>query len=255
MWKFAVIGALAIGLTLGLLGSGGSILTVPILVYLIGEPEKLAIGESLGIVAFISLAGFIPYALKKQVHWRSIIFFGLPGMGGTYLGAWVSQFVSGRFQLLLFAVVMLVAAVLMLRDSKEIDPDPRPGGHAFWKIILEGLGVGILTGLVGVGGGFLIVPALVLMGGLSMYLAVGTSLGIIAMKSFSGLYGYIDVLSTLDMAMNWKLIAVFSVIGAAGSLAGKTLGSYLPQAQLKKVFALFLVVMGAYMIYMNVGGL
>mgnify|MGYP002760879675 FL=1 len=93
------IGALLVGLSLGLLGSGGSILTVPVLIYLAGAPEKVAIAESLGIVGAISFSGFIPYALKQQVHWRSVILFGLPGMSGTYGGAMIAEFVSGTFQL------------------------------------------------------------------------------------------------------------------------------------------------------------
>ncbi len=248
------IGALLVGISLGLLGSGGSILTVPVLIYLAGEQEKVAIAESLGIVGAISLAGFIPYALKKQVHWRSVILFGLPGMAGTYGGAMIAGFVSGTFQLLLFAVVMIVAATLMFLDkTKNISPnDKNKISHTWWKIVLEGLAVGILTGLVGVGGGFLIVPALVLLGGLPMSFAVGTSLIIIALKSFSGFFKYMDVLANLNLSMNWELIFIFSLIGAAGSLVGKTVGTKISNEVLKKGFALFLVVMGGYIFYMNI---
>ncbi len=115
---FAWIGAALIGLSLGLLGSGGSILTVPVLVYLVGEPEKLAIAESLAIVGGISLIGAIPYALKRQIDWRSVLWFGGPGVVGTYLGAALSVYLSGVVQLLLFAAVMLLAAVMMFRPSK-----------------------------------------------------------------------------------------------------------------------------------------
>lgn len=209
------IGALLVGLSLGLLGSGGSILTVPVLIYLAGEPEKVAIAESLGIVGAISFAGFIPYAFTKKVHWRSVILFGLPGMAGTYGGAMIAAYVSGRFQMLLFAGVMVLAAIMMFRDGKKAIGSQDKGQilHAWWKIILEGLAVGILTGLVGVGGGFLIVPALVLLGGLPMNLAVGTSLLIIALKSFSGFFKYMEVLKNLELGMNWHLILVFSLIG------------------------------------------
>ncbi|MEL7833775.1 sulfite exporter TauE/SafE family protein [Fodinibius sp. Rm-B-1B1-1] len=247
------IGALLVGLSLGLMGSGGSILTVPVLIYLAGEQEKVAIAESLGIVGAISLAGFIPYAFKKQVHWRSVILFGLPGMVGTYGGAIIAGYVSGTFQLMLFAAVMLIAAVMMFRDKKEMN---QSGGvsiqHAWWKIVLEGLVVGVLTGLVGVGGGFLIVPALVLLGGLPMHLAVGTSLAIIAMKSFSGFFKYIEVLENLNLSMNWELIFIFSLIGAVGSLVGKTVGAKISNNNLKKGFAVFLVLMGGYIIIMNI---
>lgn len=247
------IGALLVGLSLGLMGSGGSILTVPVLIYLAGEQEKVAIAESLGIVGAISLAGFIPYLFKKQVHWRSVVLFGLPGMAGTYGGAIIAGYVSGTFQLILFAVVMLAAAIMMFRDKKEVG---KSGGiniqHAWWKIVLEGLAVGVLTGLVGVGGGFLIVPALVLLGGLPMHLAIGTSLIIIAMKSFSGFFKYIDVLENLNLSMNWDLILIFSLIGAVGSLVGKTIGSKISNEGLKQGFAVFLVAMGGYIIYMNI---
>lgn len=248
------IGALLVGLSLGLLGSGGSILTVPVLIYLAGEQEKVAIAESLGIVGAISFAGFIPYALKKQVHWRSVILFGLPGMAGTYGGAIIAGYVSGTFQLILFAAVMLAAAIMMFNDRKKnIGADGEISiSHAWWKIVLEGLAVGILTGLVGVGGGFLIVPALVILGGLPMSLAVGTSLLIIALKSFSGFYKYMDVLASLEMSMNWHLILVFSLIGAVGSLVGKTVGSKISNERLKKGFAVFLILMGSYIIYMNI---
>lgn len=251
MILFIIGGALIIGFTLGLLGSGGSILTVPILVYLIGEPEKLAIGESLGIVALISLSGFIPYMWKNQVHWRSIFFFGVPGIGGTWLGAWMSQFISGKTQLVIFGVVMLVAAVLMLFKGKAMSKQDRPKKHAFWKIILEGLFVGILTGTVGIGGGFLIVPALVLLGGLSMYLAVGTSLGLITINSIVGLISYADILAGMNMQMNWSLIGIFGLIGTLGAYSGKTVGSRFPQKKLRKIFAFFLLAMGTYMMYTN----
>lgn len=247
------IGALLVGLSLGLLGSGGSMLTVPVLIYLAGEQEKVAIAESLGIVGAISLVGFVPYALRQQVHWRSVILFGLPGMAGTYGGAIAAGFVSGTFQLLLFAAIMVVAAVMMFLDKQKesIVNGTRGIPHAWWKFVLEGLAVGMLTGLVGVGGGFLIVPALVLLGGLPMSLAVGTSLLIIALKSFSGFFKYLDVLDNLDLSMNWELVLIFSLIGAVGSLVGRTIGSNLSNNNLKKGFAVFLVLMGFYILFMN----
>ncbi len=242
-----------VGLSLGLLGSGGSILTVPVLVYLVGEEEKVAIAESLGIVGAIALAGFVPYALKKQVHWRSVLLFGIPGMAGTYGGAIVAGYVSGTFQLILFAAVMVVAAVMMFLDEKKpnaaVEKDLK---HAWWKIALEGLAVGVLTGLVGVGGGFLIVPSLVILVGLPMQIAIGTSLAIIALKSISGFVKYIEVLENLGLSMDWELLLVFSLIGAVGSLVGKTIGSWVSNRKLKEGFACFLVLMGTYIIYMNI---
>jgi len=110
----AWMGAILIGLALGMLGSGGSILTVPILVYLVGEPDKLAIAESLAIVGLIALVGAVPYALKGLIDWRNVLFFGLPGMAGTYLGAYLSQWLPGVWQLGLFALVMLLASYTLV---------------------------------------------------------------------------------------------------------------------------------------------
>jgi len=249
---YALLGAVAIGLTLGLLGSGGSILTVPVLIYLAGESSKVAIAESLAIVAAIAFAGALPYAFQRSVDWRSVVFFGVPGVLGTYGGAWLSQFVSGGVQLVLFAGVMLLAAGLMFRGRAGLEAtDER---QAAWLIALEGLGVGVLTGLVGVGGGFLIVPALVLLGGLPMRLAVGTSLLIIAAKSVAGFVKYLDVLAAADLAVDWSLIAIFSAIGIAGSLVGNQLSQHVPQAALRRVFAVFLVVMGGFILWRELPG-
>ncbi|MEM8599505.1 MAG: TSUP family transporter [Bacteroidota bacterium] len=239
---YALLGAVAIGLVLGLLGSGGSILTVPVLVYLAGEPDKVAIAESLAIVGAIAAVGAIPYARQKSVDWRSVGWFGVPGILGTYLGAALSAYVSGPVQLALFAVVMLLAAGLMLRGRKAVEGD-RPR-QAAWKIMIEGLAVGVLTGLVGVGGGFLIVPALVLLGGLSMRVAVGTSLLIIAAKSTVGFWKYVDVLAVDGLVVDWQLIGVFAAIGIVGATVGNRISQHVPQAMLRRVFAVFLLVMG-----------
>ena len=252
---WAWIGALLIGLTLGLLGSGGSILTVPVLVYLVGEPEKLAIAESLGIVTLISLVGAIPFALKRQIDWRSVLYFGVPGMAGAYLGAYLSAFISGSVQLLFFAGVMLLASFMMFRKDRPVSPVTASTPHAAWKIMIEGLVVGVVTGIVGVGGGFLIVPALVILGGLPMHLAIGTSLAIIALKSASGFYKYIDVLAEAGFSMNWSLILLFTVIGIAGTFAGKLIGSRISQDVLKRSFAVFLVAMGTFILWQNAGAL
>ena len=156
---WAWLGALMVGLTLGLLGSGGSILTVPVLVYLVGEPGKLAIAESLGIVALISGGGAVSFIYGQRVSWPHVLFFGGPAILGAYSGAYLSAFVPVTMQLGLFATVMLLAAGLMLRP---LTPDAPEGTtrHARWKIGLEGLAVGALTGLVGVGGGFLVAMGL-----------------------------------------------------------------------------------------------
>jgi uncharacterized protein len=246
---FALLGAVVIGLSLGLLGSGGSILTVPVLVYLVQEPQKLAIAESLAIVGGISLVGALPYVFKKHVHWKSVVWFGIPGVAGTYLGAYFSQWLSGAMQLLLFAFMMLAAAYTMWRAK---NPRANTNNHPYWQILLEGLAVGIITGLVGVGGGFLIIPALVLLGGLSMRLAVGTSLVIIAMKSFVGFFKYVDVLGSYQV--NWSLITLFVGLGVVGSFAGSFLSQTLPQRLLRKLFAVALVALGIFILYQNVPG-
>ena len=246
---WAWLGALLIGITLGLLGSGGSILTVPVLVYLVGEPDKLAIAESLGIVTLISLVGSIPFAVKKLIDWRSVLLFGIPGMAGAYGGAYLSKFLPGPIQLVLFAGVMLVAAVMMFRRKIVRDAPPMP--HAAWKVILEGMAVGVLTGLVGVGGGFLIVPALVLLGGLSMHLAVGTSLAIIGLKSLTGFYKYIDVLREAGQFIHWDLVLLFGALGIVGSIVGNIVGKRVPHEKLRIGFAAFLVAMGAFILWQN----
>lgn len=245
--SLALFGALLIGLSLGLLGSGGSILTVPVLVYLVGEPPKQAIAESLLIVGGIALLGGLPYALRGLVDYRSLLLFGLPGMAGTYLGAWLSRFTSGEVQLLTFALVMLLAAYFMARPL----PLRPKGARKAWKVVLEGLSVGVLTGFVGVGGGFLIVPALVLLGGLPMHLAVGTSLFTIALKSFAGFYKYLHLLPEYGLSVDWGLALLFIAFGAVGSFLGGRIAVGLPQGALKRGFALFLVVMGVFIVAQN----
>jgi uncharacterized protein len=245
---FVWLGALLIGLSLGLLGSGGSILTVPVLVYLVQEPQKLAIAESLAIVGGISLIGALPYAFKRLIHWKSVLWFGIPGVAGTYLGAYFSQWLIGAMQLLLFALIMLTAAYSMWRaKNSRADKSKR---HPLWQILLEGLAVGIITGLVGVGGGFLIIPALVVLGGLTMRLAVGTSLLIIAMKSFVGFFKYAQVLSQYHV--NWGLIALFVGLGIVGSFTGSFLSQKFPQQLLRKLFSVVLVALGIFILYQNI---
>lgn len=247
----ALLGALSIGVSLGLLGSGGSILTVPILVYLVGQADKVAIAGSLAIVGGISLVASVPYALKRQVDWRSVLLFGIPGMAGSFGGAFLAQFVSGAFQLLLFAGIMILAAFFMLRGNQEAREHDQVR-HAWWKIMLEGLVVGIITGLVGVGGGFLIVPALALLGGLPMHIAVGTSLLIIALKSFVGFGEYLQVLGEVDLHLDWNIIAIFIAIGVVGSTLGSRVGAQVPQVVLKRTFAGFLVLVGIFILWQNI---
>jgi len=239
----ALLGALAIGLSLGLLGSGGSILTVPVLHYLVGQPDKVAIGGSLLVVGLIAAAGSVPYALRRQVDWRNVAWFGLPGMAGAFGGATLARWVPGTVQLALFAGVMLLAAWRMLGGGAV----SRPGRDAHrLAVVGGGVGVGLLSGLVGVGGGFLIVPALVLLAGVPMASAVGTSLAVITLNSFSGFARYVGVLTHEGMALDWQVLATVAAVGIVGSFAGQRIGQKLPQATLRRIFGAFLVVMGLF---------
>lgn len=243
-------GAIAIGVSLGLFGSGGSILTVPVLLYLFGQDEKVAIAGSLAVVGLIATVGAIPYVRARLVDWRNVVAFGVPGMAGTYVGAWLAAYVSGAFQLALFALVMLAAAGFMLRPPALDATAVR--ARASWKIVTDGLFVGILTGLVGVGGGFLIVPALVLLGGLPIHRAVATSLVIVALKSFSGLAKYLDVLAMEGLSLDWRIIFLVAGLGMAGSVAGSALAGRLARDRLTRIFGMFLVAM-AILILANAG--
>jgi uncharacterized membrane protein YfcA len=243
---FAWLGATAIGVSLGLLGSGGSILTVPVLVYLVGQEEKLAIAGSLAIVGSIALAGSLPKLWNKQVEWKVLLVFAIPSMLGTYLGATLATWVSGLMQLTLFAFVMLLASWRMLAPMAVSSQSQK---HKInWIIAPGGLAVGMITGLVGVGGGFLIVPALVILGGLSMRNAVGTSLVIIALQSFTGFWKYLHVLEQQGLILDWHVIGVVTALGVVGSIIGNSISNRVDQQKLKKIFGLFLIVMAIYIL-------
>jgi len=239
----ALLGALAIGLSLGLLGSGGSILTVPVLHYLVGQPEKLAIAGSLLVVGLIAAAASIPYARSRQVDWNNVLWFGVPGMAGAWAGATLARWVPGPVQLALFAGVMLLAAWRMLRAGVVERGGREPRRAA---VVAGGVGVGALSGLVGVGGGFLIVPALVLLAGVPMASAVGTSLAVIALNAFTGFAKYLGVLESQSLALDWQVLLTVAAVGIVGSYAGNRLGRRLPQATLRRLFGGFLVLMGLF---------
>lgn len=245
--------AALVGLSLGMLGGGGSILTVPIFVYVLGLDAKEAIAMSLAVVGVTSLFGAVGHWRAGNVNVRVALLFGAVAMVGTFLGARLSVFVSGGVQLLLFAVVMLVAAYFMLRGRRSpsaahatTEDSDVPVTLPLAHIVVEGLAVGILTGLVGVGGGFLVVPALVLLGKLPMKQAVGTSLLVIAMKSASGFLGYLD-----QVAIDWGMLVTFTGVAIAGILAGSFLVRYVSQEALRRSFAVFLLVMGIFILYQN----
>ncbi len=243
----AWIGALFIGLSLGLLGSGGSILTVPTLVYLVGQNPKVAIAGSLLIVALISFTSAIAYARQKMVEWPIVFAFGLPGMLGAVLGAWTGQFVSVDVQMLFFGSLLLVSSYLMFKPPVLETASDQAERHII-KTSIDGFLVGIITGLVGVGGGFLIIPALVLLAGLSVRLAIGTSLVIISMQAFAGFVEYLQVLEKLQLSLDWQIIGIFSVIGIVGGLIGSKLCALIDQTLLKKVFGGVLILMGGFIL-------
>lgn len=246
----ALIGAVVIGITLGLLGSGGSIMTVPILIYLLQRPDKVAIAESLAIVFSIAAFTAAPYALRGQVHLRSVLFFGLTGVCGAYLGAYIGCYCPEHIQMALFASVMLTAAAIMLfgpklkADTNQLTDTTTPS----WLLALKGVFVGALTGLLGIGGGFLIVPALVLICKLPMRYAVGTSLVIIAMNTLTGFLVQWTELAKLEAEINWHVIGIFALFGIVGGLFGSYVSAKIPQTRLRQIFAGFIVVVALYML-------
>ena len=185
--------AVFVGIALGLLGGGGSILTVPLLAYVAGMDAKQAIATSLLVVGVTSAVGAISHARAGRVQWRTGLIFGGAGMAGAYLGGILARFIPGTVLLIGFALMMIATAIAMLRGRKTVAAGDTTHRMPVPKIVAEGLVVGLVTGLVGAGGGFLVVPALALLGGLPMPIAVGTSLIVIAMKSFAGLGGYLSM--------------------------------------------------------------
>lgn len=239
-----------IGLSLGLLGGGGSILTVPIFVYVLGYGAKESIAMGLAVVGTTSLVGAFSHWRRGNVHIKKALSFGALAMAGTYTGARLAVFVPGAVQLSIFAVVMLAAAWSMFRNAGGVQaPEneaPKATAKSMALITLVSLGVGLLTGLVGVGGGFLIVPALVLFGRLPMKQAVGSSLLVIGLNSFVGLAGYAG-----QVELPWRLLGAFVALAVGGILVGTWLTRYVSQAGLKRAFAMLLVVMGAFILFKN----
>ena len=243
--------AVMIGLSLGLMGGGGSILTVPVLVYVLGFGAKESIAMSLAVVGTASLVGSVSQWRAGNVNLRVALPFGVFAMAGAFLGAKLAAFLDGPVQLTLFSGVMLTAAVRMFRQrdgvlvqGERTAPRPLP----LLATAIVGVGVGILTGLVGVGGGFLIVPALVLLASMPMKQAVGTSLLVIAMNSVSGLAGYLG-----QVEVDWAFVGLFTAASIVGILLGTWLLRFVPQHALQRAFAVFLVVMGSFILDQNRG--
>ncbi len=249
----AWIGAAAIGGVLGVLGAGGSILTVPALVFLAGQPHSIAVAESLVIVGAIAATGGIAAAIRGRVDAGSVVWFGVPGMIATSVGAQAGVWAGGSVQWLAFTGVLLAAATLMLRRRRA--PATGTQRAARGAMVLRGSGVGVITGFVGVGGGFLIVPALVLLGPLPITMAVGTSLVIIAMNAGVGFWTYQALWRSTDVAVDWTVVAAFATVGIAGALGGQAAGSRLSPQRLQRAFAVVLLVIAAAMVWRQIASL
>ncbi|MGS2615822.1 sulfite exporter TauE/SafE family protein [Micromonospora sp. LZ34] len=241
--------AVLIGISLGLLGGGGSILAVPLLVYVADLPAKEAIATSLLVVGVTSAVGVLPHARAGRIRWRTGLVFGVAGMAGAYAGGRLAAFVPAAVLLTGFALMMLATATAMIRGRRGTGGKPVPHELPVLRVVLDGVVVGLVTGLVGAGGGFLVVPALALLGGLPMPVAVGTSLVVIAMKSFAGLAGYLS-----SVSVNWGLAAAVTAAAVVGSLAGGRLVGRVPEVVLRKAFGWFVVVMGAFVLVQQLPG-
>jgi uncharacterized membrane protein YfcA len=239
--------AAVIGLSLGLLGGGGSILTVPVFVYVLGIAAKPAIAMSLPVVGITSLIGAGMHWRLGHVKVRTALIFGIFAMAGAFAGARLAGAVSGAVQLTILAVVMLVAALSMLRRRPEgIEAGRGPARMAL--VVPVALVVGVLTGLVGIGGGFLIVPALALLARVPMREAVGTSLLVIALNSAAGFAGYLG-----SVPVDWGFMTAFAAVAVAGAFAGTAIARRISGDALRRVFGVFLILVGAFVLYMNRG--
>lgn len=227
----------AIGAALGITGTGGSILTVPALVYLVGEDVHTAIGTSLAIVGGIAIEGAVQQ--RKNVQWKSGILLGLCGLAGSVPGSLLSPYFSSATLLLIFSGIMIVASISMMR-SRSTDV-PRETNAPLWVVFLAGLGIGFLTGFIGVGGGFLIVPAMVFAFGCSMQAAIATSLLVIAFNSFFGLATRFATVS-----IDWTVVGAFVVGGLATNILASKLVHGLDQRRLKRIFAVFILIVGIF---------
>ncbi len=252
-----LMAGLITGMLLGVFGSGGSIATMPALLYLLNVEPKSAIAMSLGIVAVTASVTAVQHWRRGNVNLRVTAVFGVFGIVGTYAGAMLGIITPVIVQLTLFAMIMYAAAWKLLVSPPQrrsvgaasvIDcPEGNCEEFQYAHIAVHGIAVGILTGVVGVGGGFMIVPALVLLSGLSMKQAVGTSLSIVAMKSYAGFAGYAGAVE-----INYALMASFTAVAIAGSVAGSLIGHRLPAELLKRGFGVFLILVASYILVKSV---
>jgi uncharacterized membrane protein YfcA len=233
--------ALLIGIVLGMLGGGGAILTLPMLVYVVGIEPKAAIAMSLFVVGATSVVGATIHARARRVQWKIGGVFGAAAMGGAFAGGHLARFVPGSALLVAFAVVMLVTAIAMLRGRSANAEEARP--FALARVIGLGAAVGVVSGLVGAGGGFLIVPALTLFGGLAMRDAVGTSLFVIALQSFAGFAGHVA-----HVDLDWTLAGIVTAAAVLGTIAGASIGKRVSPDALRRGFAWLVLAMGLFMV-------
>jgi len=251
--------AIFIGVAVGLLGGGGSILTTPLLIYVLGFDARQAIAASLFVVAVTSAFGLIHHARAGRVRWKTGLIFGSAGMVGAFAGGQIGARLPGALLLAAFAIMMAATALAMVRGRRQVVGVPHQGLPLF-RILLDGLVVGLVTGLVGAGGGFLVVPTLVLLGGLPMQMAVGTSLLVVMMKSFAGFLGYIldfggsgFVSFNPSTEFNWPVILVITGFAVAGSLIGAVISGRVHPDRLRRVFGYFVLVMAGFILIQQVG--
>jgi len=228
--------AALIGLALGLLGSGGSIITLPVLVYVAGIPPHQAVGMSLVIVGGTSAVGSLLNIRRGTCNLRAVALVSLGGMAGAFGGAKFTHLVSPPVLLLLFGILMLVVGARMLGGR---NPRPQAEARREWRGLVAGVAVGVLTGFLGVGGGVLVLPALVLFAGLDMKSAIGSSLAVIALNCLGGLIGHLRYES-----FNWPLTLAFLLLAIGGMAAGTLLATRLSAAFLRRGFACCVLLLG-----------
>ena len=254
-------GALIIGVTLGLIGGGGSILTVPVLVYLLSINPVTATAYSLFVVGTSSLVGAANYMKKKLVDFRTATVFAIPAFIAVYatrkflvpaipehiFTLWGFEVTKGIGIMLFFAVIMIVASISMIKDNGKKELLETKVIYNYPLIIIEGIVVGVLTGIVGAGGGFLIIPALVLLAKLPMKKAVATSLLIIAVKSLIGFIGDVQ-----NLEIDWVFLLIFTGISVLGIFLGGYLNRFIDGKKLKKGFGWFVLIMGIYIVWKEI---
>jgi uncharacterized membrane protein YfcA len=235
-----------VGIVLGLLGGGGSILAVPIFLYVFRVEPKPAIAMSLAVVGMSAFVGFLGHWRQGSVNLRIGLPFGAVAMGAAFLTARVSDRVPAAVQLTLFVIFAFTAALVMLFDSlrpSPTNPDPGLTPHFTPLLALEAMGVGALTALIGAGGGFVIVPALVYLARVQVKPAVGSSLLIITLNALSGFAGYVG-----QVPIDWALVGIFTGVAAVGAILGTRLNRHVSQVRIKQGFALLILVLGSYLV-------